>query len=76
MEDDGNNLKLTWKEMGGPAVTAPLTCGFGTKLVQTTISQTLRGRLEQGYAPRGYQAKIIVPLKSAAAGTTGCEKGD
>lgn len=65
-DNEENQLKLTWAENGGPVVIQPATTGYGTKLIQSTISYGLRGTLEQDYAPDGFRAEIIIPLWSVA----------
>jgi two-component sensor histidine kinase len=56
-------LRVTWAESGGPPVTPPETTGFGSKLIQSAISD---GEVSLTYAPGGLQALIIIPLSTAA----------
>jgi two-component sensor histidine kinase len=66
VEDATNQLRLHWVESGGPAVTIPATTGFGTTLIESTITYSLGGQLEQEYAPEGFRAEIMIPLGSYA----------
>ncbi|MEG3178908.1 HWE histidine kinase domain-containing protein [Sphingomonas sp. RB3P16] len=58
-------LRLTWTECGGPAVIAPVGTGYGTTLIQSTVSYGLRGTLEQEFAANGLRAEILIPIGSA-----------
>ncbi len=60
---DGGNLVLTWRESGGPAVTTPEKKGFGSALLNTTISGH-GGTVETDWARDGIIARIVVPLSS------------
>ena len=43
VDDDGDRLKLSWVEQGGPTVTSPTEAGFGTRLLQRSgINTDLR----------------------------------
>jgi two-component sensor histidine kinase len=43
VDDDGDRLKLSWVEQGGPRVTPPTEAGFGTRLLQRSgINTDLR----------------------------------
>jgi len=66
VEDANRKLRLNWSESGGPPVTTPARTGYGTELVRATVTYTLRGQLEQHYAPKGSRAEIVIPLGSAS----------
>ncbi|WP_104667084.1 PAS domain-containing sensor histidine kinase [Ensifer adhaerens] len=55
-------LRLSWRESGGPPVTPPTTAGFGTRLVQFSVSQELGGQVELNYQPEGLVVEIVSPL--------------
>jgi PAS domain S-box-containing protein len=50
---NGEQVRLTWTETGGPPVTAPTTKGFGTRLIETVAARELTGPAEISYAPQG-----------------------
>lgn len=59
---DGGTVILTWLERGGPAVEAPSrTEGFGSKLVQRSVTGQLGGSIDYDWAPEG----LIVTVKMA-----------
>lgn len=61
-ENGHASLRLKWCESGGPPVEAPTVFGFGTQLIGSTITYSLRGQLEQDYAPDGFRAEIVFPI--------------
>jgi two-component sensor histidine kinase len=64
--EDGNTLRITWSERGGPPVAEPTSTGYGTQLIQFAIAYNLGGRVEQTYHPVGLEAQIVIPLARAA----------
>lgn len=48
-----DRLRLTWRERGGPVVTAPTRTGFGTRLIQRGLAAELGGRVELSFLPEG-----------------------
>ncbi len=60
-------LKLSWREMGGPKVTAPDRRGFGSRLIERNIRHDLAGEIELVYAPDGLIAELTVPLDRTAS---------
>lgn len=60
-------LRLTWREIGGPKVTAPDRRGFGSRLIERNIRHDLAGEIDLVYAPEGLIAELTVPLDRTAA---------
>jgi len=60
LEDGG--LAFTWRETGGPPVTPPTHRGFGSRLVQRSITSELRGRFAIDYRPEGVRCAFWIPL--------------
>ena len=56
--EDGQ-LALRWIELGGPAVNAPERKGFGSRLIEGTISQ-LGGKVRFDWRPEGLVCDIAV----------------
>jgi PAS domain S-box-containing protein len=54
------HLVLTWREIGGPAVTAPAQSGLGTRLIDMGIVGT--GDVAKHYDPAGFTATFRAPL--------------
>ncbi|MEM7694180.1 MAG: CheR family methyltransferase [Pseudomonadota bacterium] len=66
-EGEDERLVLKWKEAGGPSVSAPATSGFGTKLIQSMVEGSLRGRLDFAFESTGFICSIDVPLAQVTA---------
>ncbi|NEV76209.1 PAS domain-containing protein [Rhodopseudomonas sp. BR0C11] len=64
IDADKQELRLSWVETGGPAVTPPASTGYGTELIRSVTSYSLGGRSELDYAVEGLRAEIIIPLRS------------
>jgi two-component system CheB/CheR fusion protein len=56
-------LVITWVEAGGPPVLPPTQAGFGTTLVQRSLSGELAGRAELNYHVTGLRATLTMPLE-------------
>ena len=61
--DESQRLRLTWTEIGGPAVGAPTRRSFGTRMMQALGSQ-LGGQVELAYKPTGFVYSLDVPLSA------------
>jgi len=58
---DGPRLRLAWSESGGPAVVAPETRGFGSRLLERGLSAELRGRVRLRFPPEGLVCEMDAP---------------
>jgi two-component sensor histidine kinase len=56
-------LHLNWREENGPPVTPPTRSGFGSRLIQFSAEQGLRGTAELNYAPTGLTVDVTAPLE-------------
>lgn len=61
---DGQNrrLHLRWLESGLTNISEPEKTGFGTKLIDMTITRELAGTIRRDYHANGLQVEIAVPL--------------
>lgn len=55
------HLKLRWEERGGPPVAPPSRRGFGTRLIERSLAQDLKGEARIEFAPGGVVCTINVP---------------
>jgi two-component sensor histidine kinase len=55
-------LHLTWREIGGPAVSAPERKGFGSRLIERNVRHDLAGEVKVDYASTGLAVEFRVPL--------------
>jgi two-component sensor histidine kinase/PAS domain-containing protein len=64
-----NQLKLSWRESGGPPVLPPSRRGFGSRLIENALSRDLNGGSRLEFAPGGLCCCMTAVLgaNSAAA---------
>ncbi|NJC05163.1 PAS domain S-box-containing protein [Sphingomonas kaistensis] len=61
-EDDGDRLKLSWKESGGPPVAQPTKRGFGTRMIERGLAAELGGSVRIHYEPDGVRCDVDAPM--------------
>jgi len=59
---EGDGLAFTWRETGGPPVASPSRRGFGSRLVERSITNELRGRLTIDYRLEGLLCEFWAPM--------------
>ncbi|MFC4172492.1 HWE histidine kinase domain-containing protein [Microvirga sp. GCM10011540] len=76
-------LKLTWQESGGPAVSEPQQKGFGSRLIERSLTREHGGEVRITYPAPGLACEIVITLPSegTAPGTApghgaGSDTGD
>lgn len=60
---EGTEIRLVWREVGGPAVSLPTREGFGSTLIRRTIAYELEGEAELEYAAQGVVCTITFLLR-------------
>jgi PAS domain S-box-containing protein len=63
----GEEVRLIWKEEGGPAVAAPTRRGFGLRLISDSISYELGGEAAFDFSPGGLICTIRLPASADVA---------
>lgn len=58
---NAGDLKIAWRETGGPAVRAPKRRGFGTTIIERSIPYELKGSSDVRYKLHGLEADFSVP---------------
>lgn len=53
LAEDGNSLRLTWRETGGPHIASPGPKGFGLRLVEMGLAREISGAVELAFPPEG-----------------------
>jgi hypothetical protein len=63
--EDGSHAKLrmVWMESGGPLVQSPIRRGFGSTLIEQSITRELGGTLEKNFDPAGLSCTMLLPLE-------------
>lgn len=62
--DEDDKVTMTWREVDGPAVSAPVGEGFGTTLIQRSITYELQGDVKLDYAATGLICTIAFPMSA------------
>jgi PAS domain S-box-containing protein len=55
-------LTITWRELGGSPITAPLRFGYGLALIRDLVPHELGGAVDLTFPPDGACCKIEIPL--------------
>ena len=53
VSSEGQTLCFEWRESGGPVVTLPKRRGFGSRLIERTLSSDFGGSVEMDFNPTG-----------------------
>jgi two-component sensor histidine kinase len=54
---------VSWREQGGPPVTAPSRQGFGSMVLSTIVTQSVDGQVEFEFAEQGLTWRLTCPAK-------------
>jgi two-component sensor histidine kinase len=63
IDEETQRLRLSWTEIGGPAVQQPSRRSFGTRMIGS-LGQQLHGKVQLEYLPTGFVYTLDVPLHS------------
>lgn len=61
-EDRKPWLRLRWRESGAPPVATPRVPGFGTRIIESSITRDLGGKVAFDFAPTGLDCHMELPL--------------
>jgi PAS domain S-box-containing protein len=64
---EGEEIRLTWRETGGPPPAKPARTGFGTRLIQKGLATELKATVSLDYAPTGLVCVVTAPLSAVVA---------
>jgi light-regulated signal transduction histidine kinase (bacteriophytochrome) len=65
--DGQGDLRLEWRERGGPAVQPPKRQGFGTTIITRSVPYDLGGTAQVRYPLTGVEADFCIPARHVAA---------
>ncbi|MEL7199562.1 MAG: HWE histidine kinase domain-containing protein [Pseudomonadota bacterium] len=57
------DLKILWRERGGPPVKAPTRRGFGSTIIERSIPYELKGEAELRFKLSGLEADFLIPKR-------------
>ncbi len=60
-DGDAPHVRLDWREIGGPAVITPKRRGFGSRLIETSLSHSIDGQAKVSYHQDGLHAVLHIP---------------
>jgi light-regulated signal transduction histidine kinase (bacteriophytochrome) len=61
--DDEGDLRIEWRDRGGPAVKPPTRQGFGTTIITRSVPYDLGGVAEVRYPLLGFEADFCIPAR-------------
>lgn len=63
-EQSGKTFRLSWRETGGPPVTAPQKAGFGTVMIERNPRFALNAVVECRFDPSGFVWTLEAPMET------------
>jgi PAS domain S-box-containing protein len=60
-ENESRRFSMTWRECGGPLVSAPSQTGFGHVVIQHLVAESLNGEVAIDFAARGFSWRLDIP---------------
>jgi two-component sensor histidine kinase len=61
-DEQGEAVRLTWAESGGPVVRPPVRRGFGSTLVEHALASEFAGEVKIDFPPHGVICRMRLPL--------------
>ena len=68
MLDGEERLQLRWIEQGGPAASKPTRAGFGSRMIDRSVTGELAGSYLPDFSERGFSCELRVPLARIGRG--------
>jgi two-component sensor histidine kinase/CheY-like chemotaxis protein len=65
--DGERRLKLKWEEAGGPPVSPPKRRGFGSTLIERSLTYEFDGAAELLFRPEGLVCRLSLPLTASVS---------
>ena len=72
---EGQQIVITWRESGGPAVREPTSKGFGSRMIERALAADLGATVSFNYAAEGLICTIIAAGERSLAGDRGLGAG-
>lgn len=66
-ESDGTVFEMSWRESGGPTVSAPQSRGFGSVLTENSLASQFGCKVDIDYAPSGLRYEFAAPADKILA---------
>lgn len=65
--DKDGKLLLVWREINGPIPLAKRQPGFGTRLIERSITGELSGSVSMTFGPTGFEGRFSIPMGERAS---------
>jgi PAS domain S-box-containing protein len=65
--ENAPHLAFDWIESGGPPTENQPVRHFGTRLIESSLTHALHGKVELDFAPKGLCCRILLPLRPGIA---------
>jgi two-component system CheB/CheR fusion protein len=75
-DEAAQRLVIEWVESGGPTVKEPTRRGFGSDLIERTVTHDLKATVRRDFVPTGLQCRMEVPLTDGTGSAGPEEKAD
>jgi PAS domain S-box-containing protein len=62
----GDRVLLHWQEKNGPPVMTPSRIGFGSRVIEHSLAQELKGTVHFDYRPDGLACTMTIPIPRVA----------
>jgi PAS domain S-box-containing protein len=64
IRDGEQYLSVVWRECNGPRPKLLRSSGFGSRLIESSITDELAGQIKLNYPPTGFHAEIELPIEN------------
>ncbi|BAV66310.1 sensor histidine kinase [Sphingobium cloacae] len=64
VEGEGDDIRMDWREEGGPPVAPSEADGFGTRLMSLSVERQLSGRMIRKWLPGGLEVSVWIPRRA------------
>ncbi|MBL0935285.1 MAG: PAS domain-containing protein [Rhizobiaceae bacterium] len=64
VDEANGDLRIDWRETGGPPVSAPSRTGFGSRMMNLVMRGELNGAVDARYEPQGFACALTIPYSS------------
>ncbi|MGC4252778.1 MAG: PAS domain-containing protein [Sphingobium sp.] len=61
---EGEDIRMDWREEGGPPVPAVEADGFGSRLMALSVERQLGGRMVRNWLPGGLEISVWIPRRA------------
>jgi len=61
---ENEDIRIDWREEGGPAVPPMEAEGFGTRLMSLSVERQLGGRMTRNWQPGGLEVSVWIPRRA------------